>query len=329
MENMESSGRVALSLISGEPSVPTHDERVAMVLEVVGGRKLEVVARGHSVLPRTLERWVEQYHGAGARALAAQEIADPSTADHLLAIVAHEIRSPLTAAVIALRLLSKEGLDEPRKAEIAQTVTSRLEMLGVLADDVLDGASVALGRMGLALQPVNLQELVESCADDVDSDRLRIESGPAATVIGDPGRLRQLVSNVLRNALRHGTDDVVTVQLARHDEYVVVSTTNHAHEPVSAEEVGAWFEPFARASSRTGHGLGLYVVRALTVAHAGTVGVDSLGCEECESGQDLRVWVRLPISGPPQRHEGTKTRASIPTQTDSCHPDGAWRGPTP
>jgi signal transduction histidine kinase len=285
-----------------------------MVLDVLAGRDLASVAAEHDTLPRLLEEWVNEFVTAGGHALAARADADETTADHLLAIVAHEIRSPLTSAAIALRLLSGDRLGEEQRVEVGETVAHQLDLLTRLAEDVVDGASVALGREQLHLETVDLQGLIECVGVDNGDDRVHVEPGPPLMVIGDPTRLRQLVDNLLQNARRHGVDGI-EVALAREHGHALMTVMNHAREPVSADEASRWFEPFARESSRTGHGLGLYVVRALATAHAGTVGVDCLPCDKCETGQNLRVWLRLPIGGPtPHPVVVSRGPSSIPTQ---------------
>src|SRR4051794_33150291 len=143
-----------------------------MVLEVLAGRDLALVAAERSTPMDQLERWVNQFVTAGGRALAARDVADQATADHLLAIVAHEIRNPLTSAAIALRLLSEDRLEEEQRAAVGESVARQLDLIAQLAEDVLDSASVALGREQLRLGTLDLQGLVEGVGDVIRDDRV-------------------------------------------------------------------------------------------------------------------------------------------------------------
>ncbi len=285
------------------------DRRAQMVLAVLSGREAAEVANEHSVPVDLVQRWIEQFVAAGGRALAAQQVADPATIDHLLAVVAHEIRTPLTSASIALRLLGTEGVGAERRLQLSELVSRQLDVLGQLANDVLDGASVALGRLGLVLGPIDLRVLVAEVCADVGDARVRPPIGRSVKVIGDSNRLRQIVANVLHNALRYGVGDITTA-VTVSGGHAVISVVNHTAQRVSRQDATHWFEPFAKGSTRTGHGLGLYVVRALTVAHAGTAGMDSLECTDCANGQNLKVWIRLPIAGPPPL--GNRATVTLP-----------------
>jgi signal transduction histidine kinase len=289
------------------------DRRARMVLAVLSGRNVNDVAAQHSVPVDLVQRWTEQFVAAGGRALAARQVADPATADHLLAVVAHEIRTPLTSASMALRLLGAEGVGPERRAELADLVSRQLDVLGQLANDVLDGASVALGRLGLMLHPIDLFALVTDVCADLGEERVPPPTGLPIRIVGDANRLRQVVANLLHNALRYGVGEVRTSVVVSAD-HAVISIVNHTAERISREDATHWFEPFAKGSTRTGHGLGLYVVRALTVAHGGTAGLDSLECSECESGQNLKVWVRVPLAGPPPL--GYTDAVTLPEQRD-------------
>lgn len=293
---------------------PWIDIRVEAVLDVLSGRPPALVAAEHRVPVRVLERWVSQFVAAGSRALGGQEVADESTVDNLLAIVAHEIRTPLTSATMGLRLLTDPRTDAEDKANMAAIVARQLDLLTELADDVMDSASVALGRMRLRLDDLDLVAVVSEVIEQLGSPRLSLIARPELMFSGDGRKLRRIISNMAQHALRYA-DGEVRIQVASQGLDVAVVITHHAQQPVTREDAEHWFEPFATGnSSRTGHGLGMYVVRALTVAHAGTLGIESLSCDECRHGQDLRVWVRLPIVGPPLHGSESVMQELLPGQ---------------
>lgn len=281
---------------------PAPDPAVAAVLEVLGGRSVEDVATRHHIAAEVLRRWVDSFVEAGTHAVVGTE-ADRQTPERFLTVLAHEIRTPLAAAIAGLRLLGDSRLEPTVRRDVHEMISARLSQLSVLCGDVLDAASVVLGRLSLLLTDVDLRAAADVVIATSGDLRLRLAPGPAATVLADRRRVEQMVAGLTDSALRHCVGPARITVEPDGAAHARITVSGHARQEVSPERARSWLEPFDAANG-TGNGLSLYVVRALTVAHGGTAGLDSSRCREGGSGQDLHFWVRLPKAGPPIAAEG-------------------------
>jgi len=177
-------------------------------------------------------------------------------------VVSHDLRSPLEALRASLELAERtEDADHLRSAR------EQVDRMDTLVDDLL-----ALARRGYTLDEdrvefVDLASFVEDCGDAMAVDaRLSVETD--RRVRADPGRLRQVVANLLRNAVEHGDADVVTVGDRDAGFYVADDGTG-----IAPEDHDRVFEA-GYSSAETGTGLGLSIVRRLAEAHGWTVHVD-------------------------------------------------------
>jgi signal transduction histidine kinase len=200
-----------------------------------------------------------------------------------VAILGHDLRNPLGAMLTGAELLEQQLADERRLATIRRMLSSGRRMR-VMIDQLLDLSRARLaGGIGFrhAREIVDLRELVQRVGDELriahPKRPLVIDASGDTSLIGDPGRLMQLFSNLLANALTHGTPETpVTVTLAGRSADVRVSIHNHG--AISEDILPALFEPFRRArEARTaeGLGLGLYIAQQIAEAHAGELSVES------------------------------------------------------
>ncbi|HVA05847.1 MAG TPA: HAMP domain-containing sensor histidine kinase [Acidimicrobiales bacterium] len=251
-------------------------------------------------LARALNVMLERIESAFSARLASEARLKESDR-HLRQFVAdasHELRTPI-AAVSAYAELFERGAatrdaDLPRVVSGIRTETARMERL------VNDLLTLARLDEGVPIQIVPT-ELVALCAEAV---RTATTVGPqwpvefTATqpveVMGDPGRLRQVLDNLLANVRAHtpeGTLTSVTVDQVGDGAEIVVCD---AGPGMPAEDAARVFERFyrvdqARTRAHGGAGLGLSIVHAIVSAHGGTVWA------EASSGQGMTVTVRLPI----------------------------------
>jgi len=206
-----------------------------------------------------------------------------------MAVVAHELRNPLVPIRTAAALLGRARTDElPRLQLIIERQVTRIA--GLIAD-LVDIARLDSGRLRLQRQVVDMRAIVTEAVDDcrpamgVRSQHLEIYLPPLAIEVeGDPGRLVQIVSNLLDNASKYTpVAGVVCVSIARigPDVRLIVADNGIG---ISAEALPHLFERFVqepRAAdfNRAGLGIGLAVVRELVQAHGGAVEACSEGLE--------------------------------------------------
>src|SRR5262245_45452224 len=128
--------------------------------------------------------------------------------DDFLAVVSHELRTPLAAALIWTRLLSREGVLPARVAQAAGAIERSMKRQARLVEDLLDVSRIVTGGLRLDRRPVDLALVIEAAIDRVRSAAAAkgvalatSAASPAGRVVGDPGRLEQIVVNLLENAI--------------------------------------------------------------------------------------------------------------------------------
>jgi signal transduction histidine kinase len=273
----------ALRAVAGGRDDALTDARVAAVLEVLGGRTVAEVAREAIVEPVLLHRWVRAFVDAGTAQVTNNPDSDAARQrDRFLAAFAHELRTPLTVARGWGELL----LDGDLPPEMVATTVERLhDALGRLAERTLDVqllAAASLGRLTLSPRRVTVGSLVEELPGIAEVDG----EGPELTVTVDPA----MFTRVLRDLWEAGSARPTPRSLrlvARTLGPWVELRVERAADPIEPAVLQALFDPFDLNDDATGITIGLYLARALTVAHGGTVGV-----EQDDHGGVL--WVRIP-----------------------------------
>ena len=212
------------------------------------------------------------------RDASARDRQDRSRAD-LVSTVAHELRSPLTGVKgFSATLLAKwdRFTDEQRKLMI-QTIDSDADRVTRLISELLDVSRIDAGRLELRRQVVDLestarQVLERHVASGESPERfdLRAEAG-IPEIWADPDKVRQVLGNLIENALRHG-EGVVHIRVEPAGDGVAVSV-NDDGPAIKPEVLSRMFRKFWRDSKRGGTGLGLYIVKGLVEAHGGTIEV--------------------------------------------------------
>jgi diguanylate cyclase (GGDEF)-like protein len=228
-------------------------------------------------------------------ALTAQELEAQAEAAHhrqitFQAMVAHELRNPLTPIRMAAELLNHDRADGPTLAKLQVIIRRQVTHMAKLIDDLLDGSRLSAGKFRLECRPVEMADIfdqaVETCrpAMELRLQRFTMQlpsSGPL-DVYGDPVRLSQVFSNLLSNASKytpHGGEISLSVKLLDHAMVITVSDDGIG---ISAEALPNIFDlfiqdPGALALYNGGLGIGLAVVRELVEAHGGTVVGKSAG----------------------------------------------------
>ncbi|MCL6646901.1 MAG: HAMP domain-containing histidine kinase [Chloroflexi bacterium] len=217
-----------------------------------------------------------------------------------VADTSHELRNPLLALRTNLELLDR--LPDPReRAECILEARHQVERLSRLVGDLL---VLARAEAGLVIErtPVRLKELlarvVREAQQRANGQRLLLEVAEPLQVLGDEGRLAQVVTNLLDNALKFTpAGGTITVRLDRSGEMacITVSDTGEGIPPAHLPHIWKRFYRVQKAGPRgsSGAGLGLAIVKYLVEAHGGQVSVES------EYGKGSTFTILLPLEGKP------------------------------
>jgi hypothetical protein len=207
-----------------------------------------------------------------------------------LAILGHDLRNPLNCIRMATHLVKKE---DPGSVKAISLIDTSTDAIIRLVNDLID---FSLGAMGGAMQlnrgPVNLnqlcQEVIASYRATHPGRTLRFHSDGEVTGVWDAARIRQVISNLLGNALQHGSptgpvDLSLAVEGSTPDKSTVVMRIHNEGKPIPPEVLPTIFNPLVRYVTRESTeqrsmgsiGLGLYIVREIVVAKGGTVEIAS------------------------------------------------------
>ena len=228
--------------------------------------------------------------------------------DEFLAALSHELRTPLTP-VLALASIVERDPDLPdRFRRQIEVVRRNAELEARLIDDLLDLTRIARGKLEIEPEPVLLGEaldhVVEICRPEADSKKLvlrREDADSAVFVMADPARLRQILWNLVRNAVKFTpSGGRIVVRAVPCDADRVAVEVSDTGIGIAAEEIARIFRPFEQAGPRHGGlGLGLAISNALVQAHGGALTASSEGPGR---GATFRVELAtLAAAAPPDR----------------------------
>jgi signal transduction histidine kinase len=222
--------------------------------------------------------------------------------DQSLGILGHDLRNPLSAIIAGSTLLiGSEELGD-RSVRIAARMLNSANRMSRMIDDLLDLTRTRFGdAIPVVRTPLDLDPLCRQVTAELEG--LRPAGGvrftPAGDLHGDwdGDRIAQVLSNLLRNAIQHGSPDApITLAATGRDDEVVLEVHNGG-PPIPAEALATLFDPMVRhvadATANTGLGLGLYIASQVVLAHGGTLGVTSTDAD------GTRFTVRLPRHAPP------------------------------
>jgi signal transduction histidine kinase len=216
-----------------------------------------------------------------------------------VSLVSHELRSPMAAVIGSARTLQarwRELRPEQREAFLT-VIADETTRLAALVGDVLDTSRIEAGTFGYRFDEVDLAEVLRDsvAAAEIGQDEVRLTAElPRAlpSVRGDAERLRQLVDNLISNAIKYSeSGGEVTVDVVAEDGHVVVHVRDTG-PGIRPEHHSQIFEKFGRAtgSAKPGTGLGLFLSRSFAEAHGGSLDVESA------PGEGACFTLRLPVS---------------------------------
>ncbi|MEX1031751.1 MAG: EAL domain-containing protein [Cellvibrionaceae bacterium] len=267
-----------------------------------GSRDVIRMESAFNAMMSELERREKQLKRARDTALASARIKG-----QFATTVSHELRTPMNGVMGMLELLQSMELNEEQREYVNIARTSGEELL-LLIDDVLDFSKIESGKMKLHPSPFDAREMVKGITELLNSQAQQkrltlsgeVDSDVPETLVGDTGRIRQVLINMVGNAIKftHQGSIVIRVAITKDD------STEQAMLRVSVEDTGIGipesaqqliFEAFAQADGSTtrqfgGTGLGLAICNQLVQMMGGKIGVRS------DPGTGSQFWFTLPIN---------------------------------
>jgi PAS domain S-box-containing protein len=224
----------------------------------------------------------ELFQTATLERLRAQEAAE--LRERLLAIVGHDLRNPLSAISMAAQILSRSEMGSPSESLVYRIQASARRMTRMIAQ-VLDFARIRAGMsFELEFQPVDLHQLCNAVVEELrlskPDQQIDVEFVGRGEVSCDADRIAQALSNLIGNAIQHGTQGPVSVTVSDAAADTVAVEVHNTGPPIPASVQASIFEAFRRESDTTGPdsksiGLGLFIANEIVRGHGGSIGVVS------------------------------------------------------
>ncbi|WP_143467699.1 GAF domain-containing protein [Leptolyngbya ohadii] len=295
---------------SGKPigMVSTHwhtrhrpSERELRFLDLLARQAADLIEQRQDAVQR--KQLLEREQAAREEAERANRIKD-----EFLAVLSHELRSPLNPILGWSKLLQNGKLDSAKTAQALATIERNAKLQSELIEDLLDVSRILRGKLSLNVAPVNLANTIRAAMETVrlaaEAKSITVEATltpDIGLVLGDSTRLQQVIWNLLSNAVKFTpSGGQVNIQLECFDSsaQITVSDTGQGIAPDFLPYVFDYFRQADGATTRKfgGLGLGLAIVRHLVELHGGTVRADSLG-----EGQGATFTIRLPLMPSPSQ----------------------------
>jgi sigma-B regulation protein RsbU (phosphoserine phosphatase) len=286
---------------------------------VVSGQVMGLLAVAHSEDPSDEEQeWLLSALADQAAMALEKTRLDETGAfrERLMGIVGHDLRTPLQAITVAAAILLRDDALDERPRVLARRVANSAVRMADIIDQLLDFTRSRLGGgISVTREDIELNDVCRRIIDELElvypGRAIVLNAGPTLRGEWDPDRLAQALSNVVGNAVRHGSQIApITVSTSAAEGDVVVDIHNEG-EPIPAELMPRLFDPFRRGASNAsaaspgaGLGLGLFIAQQIIRAHDGGIAVSS------SAGQGTTVSIRLPLR---------RSTASANMAEPACH----------
>lgn len=246
-------------------------------------------------------RFHEAIDQALTESIASYSMKIKESQDVFLGILGHDLRTPLGAILLGAEVLLRSEELDSRHTKIASRIYSSVNRAEKIVENLLDFTRSRLGG-GIPVLRANT-DLAVVCEAMVDEARayhahlsILAESQPGLIGQFDAARLEQVFSNLISNAVQHGSETTpVTVNLHLENKQAVFRVHNEG-DPIQEKDLPHIFDPMSRHSTRratdgrsSGLGLGLYIAHEIVTAHGGTIEVCS------KEGQGTTFLVKLPL----------------------------------
>jgi PAS domain S-box-containing protein len=262
-----------------------------------GERRLELAKATADLVQRLCEREQTLAREREMRETAQREVA---ARDRFIATLAHELRSPLNTVLGWSELLRRGTVDEATRDRAHRTIERSVRAQATLIEDACDVSRISAGKLDIEMGSVQLDTVVRAAVDahmPAAAERsvvLELEAIQPGTIVeGDAGRLSQVVSNLIGNALKftpHCGRVAVSCTREGGSAKLVVRDNGRGIRPDLIDKVFDCFRQECGSASRHGLGLGLYIARELIERHGGWIRASSDG-----EGRGATFTVDLPL----------------------------------
>jgi signal transduction histidine kinase len=205
----------------------------------------------------------------------------------LVAEMVHELRTPLAALTAAAHLIQRPELEDDQREKLSRTMYSEVQRLNEMATDFLDIARLESGRISFVREPVYLEGLIRECLEIIrpqaEAERITLATEidrSLEPVLGDRNRLKQLLLNLLTNAIkynRHGGQVLVSLRYEGDELLLSIKDTGKG---IPSESISRVFDRFYRVPAQEtgtiGTGLGLAIAQRIAKNHNGIIEVESV-----------------------------------------------------
>ena len=270
-----------------------------------GFNLIEVVSEYRALRASVLELWRAAVHHASeddlqdltrfnesidqslAEAVRSYTTRVDESREFFLAALGHDLRAPLNAMMLSAELLERSGQLDDENRQIASRMSTYGRVMTGMIYDLLDFTRARLGAdMPLSVAPADLGSICKEVVNEfriAHPDRtIQFESAGDLSGRWDAARLRQVVSNLIGNAIEHGDEGGAIDVVTKGDGAKAALTVANRGPVIAASALPTLFDPFVRATltprssrHRGGIGLGLYIAREIVNAHGGTITVVS------------------------------------------------------
>jgi signal transduction histidine kinase/CRP-like cAMP-binding protein len=278
----------ALRHLSGFGLLQLGSEYRALRASVLRLWSMELSKEHHLALA-DITRFNESVDQALAESIAryADEVAN--SRDTFLAILGHDLRSPLSAVSMLADYLATPGLPQDKQLQAVARIQRSAATMSAMVRDLLEYTRSQLGQgIPITLQAANIRSICETAQDEVRAAHpncvLHLETSGNLEGRFDAARLHQVLSNLLNNAIQHGAADSPVVLTARGaGDTITLQVKNHGRA-IPADALQVIFNPLVQVPSADPHpnaplstslGLGLYIAREIVLAHRGSITVAS------------------------------------------------------
>lgn len=242
------------------------------------GSSIEDITRFNEGMDKALAQSVQRY---------SSEVA--MSRDMFLAVLGHDLRGPLWGIDMSAMLLAKPDLSDATRQQAAARIRRASRGMNRLITDLLEytrtrlGAGIPIDRAECDLGPVCEASLEDIRAGNPEQQFVQRMSGDL-NLQADAARMQQALSNLLSNAVQHGSRRSPVTLTADGEVDAIVLKVSNSGDPIPSDALQAIFEPLVQAPnansemlerSKTSLGLGLFIVREIVLAHGGTISVES------------------------------------------------------